>query len=826
IQPPSHWPPGQESARQELDDDDPWASFMAEQETEEPLPFGSPATVTPGAPVSWATSAPGPENDEHSAVRPAAAPAGGATRHAFVEGDAEQDAPLTRDLWARAFSAANSPAAARQPGPDEVAPPAAPLEPAPSGASDADADEPDAPLTRDLFARAFSAADRAGEVEQRAAEMDPPAAVLEPEPPAFEAEDSDDLDSPLTRDLWKRAFSAADRPGEVEQPAAEMDPPAAVLEPEPPAFEAEEGDDLDAPLTRDLWKRAFSAADGPGEVEQPAAEIDPPAAALEPEPPAFEAEEGDEFDAPLTRDLFARAFSAADRAEEVEQPDPDEAAPPLARPAWDPATLWARTSPNHGPSRAAANLPPPPAWEPEDDTASPAGPHRATDGYAVSRQWEDREPAPAAEVTTEDDPWAAIVAASGYDDRGPDAASVYLGKRPEAKSEELTAAPIVTRYPEPEPAAPEPAAWADEAPAPPAPALDIPRWAEAESDDDTLLRAFEAHASQAVEDDPEPADDAAMEAFEPLFGKLAAELVNETESIAISSRTQAASWTPPSARLTPSDSMAASSPFGPAAPPPGWSDAGRVGFDDTFPLPGAFAGFGEDELAVPAANANRGRTLIRELVETGLLALLVFLAVRASFQNFKVDGSSMFPTLKDGQFLIVNKLVYSEVDVDKMSRFLPFLDPGAEPKRHVFHAPDRGDIIVLIDPKKPDTDLIKRVVGLPGETVEIVDGRVYIDGFLLDEPYIKTPWHDNRPKVAIPEGQYFVMGDNRDNSLDSRSSQVGLIPKDLIIGKALLSYWPKAQFGPAPNGSPKITDTPLPSIAIPTEEPQKAAAGR
>ena len=201
----------------------------------------------------------------------------------------------------------------------------------------------------------------------------------------------------------------------------------------------------------------------------------------------------------------------------------------------------------------------------------------------------------------------------------------------------------------------------------------------------------------------------------------------------------------------------------------------------------------------------RTRTIVRELTETGLLALIVFLAVRASLQNFKVDGSSMFPTLHNGQFLIVNKLVYTEVNVENLGKFLPFLDTGTSPKRNVFHGPQRGDIIVLVDPQRDSTDLVKRIIGLPGDTLEIVGGKIYINGQLLIEPYIKTVWHDTKPKVEIPAGQYFVMGDNRDNSLDSRSPQVGLIPADHIIGKALLSYWPTDRFGPAPNEAPTLS---------------------
>jgi signal peptidase I len=210
------------------------------------------------------------------------------------------------------------------------------------------------------------------------------------------------------------------------------------------------------------------------------------------------------------------------------------------------------------------------------------------------------------------------------------------------------------------------------------------------------------------------------------------------------------------------------------------------------------------EATLMRARRVRGRTVARELIETLLLALLVFLAVRASFQNFKVDGNSMYPTLDNGEFLIVNKLVYSEVDVDRLSRFLPFLDAGDSPKRYVFHGPQRGDIIVLRDPRQPQVDLIKRVIGLPGETVEIVNGVVFVNGYLLEEPYIERAWHYTGPPVVLGPGEYFVMGDNRDNSKDSRS--VGPIPKELIIGKALLTYWPVSDFGLAPNHTPILTD--------------------
>jgi signal peptidase I len=198
--------------------------------------------------------------------------------------------------------------------------------------------------------------------------------------------------------------------------------------------------------------------------------------------------------------------------------------------------------------------------------------------------------------------------------------------------------------------------------------------------------------------------------------------------------------------------------------------------------------------------------LVREIVETGLLALLVFLAVRASFQNFKVDGLSMYPTLEDGEYLIVNKLAYAEVDMDRLGNFVPFVEAGDDPTRQVFGGPERGDIVVLEDPREQNTDLIKRIIGLPGETIEIVDGEVYINDFLLTEPYIKQEWDDTKEKILIPEGYYFVMGDNRSNSLDSRNGGIGLISEDLIIGKAALTYWPRSKFGLAPNESGDISE--------------------
>jgi signal peptidase I len=222
-------------------------------------------------------------------------------------------------------------------------------------------------------------------------------------------------------------------------------------------------------------------------------------------------------------------------------------------------------------------------------------------------------------------------------------------------------------------------------------------------------------------------------------------------------------------------------------------------------VPPASAGFSpeEDPAAAQAASRRRTRNLIRELVETGLLALLVFLAVRASFQNYRVHGHSMDPTLQDGEFLLVNRLEYAQINVDKLGRFIPFLDTSGDDKRNVFHGPERGDIVILEDPRNPSGDrLVKRVIGLPGEKLEIVNGVVYINGHKLDEPYIKQVPTGNTPPVVLPPNEYFVMGDNRNNSDDSRF--LGLIPRDLIIGKAMVAFWPTNKFGLAPNEAPTL----------------------
>ena len=158
--------------------------------------------------------------------------------------------------------------------------------------------------------------------------------------------------------------------------------------------------------------------------------------------------------------------------------------------------------------------------------------------------------------------------------------------------------------------------------------------------------------------------------------------------------------------------------------------------------------------------------MVRELLETAVLTIAIFLIVRVALQNFKVEGDSMFPNLHNGEYILVNK-------VDCM-----------------IHSPGRGDIIVFqaTPAHQPDKDFIKRVIGLPGETVAVHNQAVWINGKRLNEPYIKTPPEYTYPASKVPPDDYFVLGDNRNNSQDSHLW--GWLPRKYIIGKAWISYWP------------------------------------
>ena len=185
------------------------------------------------------------------------------------------------------------------------------------------------------------------------------------------------------------------------------------------------------------------------------------------------------------------------------------------------------------------------------------------------------------------------------------------------------------------------------------------------------------------------------------------------------------------------------------------------------------------------------RGFLFESLETILLALAVFLVLQASVQNFRVEGISMDPTLAHGQYLLVNKLVYEPVPFQSVEASDGQGSVGVQSWIYPFHAPQHGDVIVFHEPDDPTRDFVKRVIGVPGDTVEMRSGVVYVNGALVPEPYLVKRDASNLAPVMVPAGHYYVLGDNRPVSYDSR--ELGPIPQENIVGKAWFSYWPLAK---------------------------------
>jgi signal peptidase I len=221
--------------------------------------------------------------------------------------------------------------------------------------------------------------------------------------------------------------------------------------------------------------------------------------------------------------------------------------------------------------------------------------------------------------------------------------------------------------------------------------------------------------------------------------------------------------------------------------------------------------------------AHSGLLLTREVIETAILALAIFLAVRGVVQNFRVDGSSMDPTYANGQYVLVNKVLYARLDLGPLSRFVPFLNLDDD-GHQIFRGPRRGEVIVFHPPlpNSSERDFIKRVIGLPGEHVQVHDNHVFINGQEVVEPYlhnVQTFCGGQQCDVQLGGDQYYVLGDNRTNSSDSRLW--GPVSADKIVGKAWFIYLPKDDFGPAPNQKPSLAP---PGAEIPRRAVPVAAA--
>jgi len=171
---------------------------------------------------------------------------------------------------------------------------------------------------------------------------------------------------------------------------------------------------------------------------------------------------------------------------------------------------------------------------------------------------------------------------------------------------------------------------------------------------------------------------------------------------------------------------------------------------------------------------------IVDLLETVILSALLFLGINAISARIRVDGFSMEPTFSSGEFVIVNKLAYK------------------------LGSPKYGDVIVFHYPRDPEQEYIKRIIGLPGDSIKIENGQLFINEIAFSEPYIAEE-PNYQSESIVPEDSLFVLGDNRNKSSDSHNW--GAVPLDYVIGKASIVYWPPTSWG--------IVDQPTEAIAAP-----------
>lgn len=230
---------------------------------------------------------------------------------------------------------------------------------------------------------------------------------------------------------------------------------------------------------------------------------------------------------------------------------------------------------------------------------------------------------------------------------------------------------------------------------------------------------------------------------------------------------------------------------------------------DTVPLesdePSAYP---DIRTGVPQPRLRQGRSFAREMLETLLLIAAIYAFVNLATARFVVDGHSMLPNFTTDQFIIVSRLSY------------------------ILGDPQRGDVVVFHYPNQPDRDFIKRVIGRPGDQVTILEGRVYINGELLEEPYIDDFCRGKScdGEWTIGPDEFFVLGDNRGASKDSQD--FGPVERKYIVGRAFVRYWPPQDWGIiehwsyGQSGMPLPTMTPTPTqTPTPTPTPLPPASG-
>lgn len=178
----------------------------------------------------------------------------------------------------------------------------------------------------------------------------------------------------------------------------------------------------------------------------------------------------------------------------------------------------------------------------------------------------------------------------------------------------------------------------------------------------------------------------------------------------------------------------------------------------------------QNVVSIETTPPSPARRIITETLQTVALALFLFLIINSISARIRVDGSSMEPSFQDGNYVIVNKIAYGDGDLE------------------------RGDVIVFPYPLNREEDFIKRIIGLPGDHISILRGDVFINGSRINEDYLLTDSRGDMEELIVPQGTVFVMGDNRNDSSDSRIW--GPLSIEEIIGKAIFRYWPLPAMGP------------------------------
>jgi signal peptidase I len=182
------------------------------------------------------------------------------------------------------------------------------------------------------------------------------------------------------------------------------------------------------------------------------------------------------------------------------------------------------------------------------------------------------------------------------------------------------------------------------------------------------------------------------------------------------------------------------------------------------------------------------RSSVREIIETAALGLFLFLVIQSAVNNYRVEGPSMEPLLLGGDRVIVSRAESIEIDATHAATYLPSVDAEIGQKWHPFGQFTYGDVVVFQWPRDERQNFVKRVIGLPGDRVRIELGTVFVNDVPVEEPYVEHPLRQSITERVVEQETYYVLGDNRAQSDDSR--HWGTVPFGNMIGKIAVVYWP------------------------------------